>query len=103
MLTAICAFETIQHVLNRRKPVIPNWKVDVAVGRIATVDRMAGTRGIAVVQGHQGRRGVRPERPYAKRSISASASAISGISGVGENPSSAGPRTAWASIGRAVD
>src|ERR1700722_13022549 len=45
----------------------------------------------------------RTEQSYAKRFINASASAISGISGVGEKPSSAGPRTAWASIGRAVD
>ena len=34
---------------------------------------------------------------------SACASAISGISGVGEKPSSAGARTAWASTGRAVE
>ena len=34
---------------------------------------------------------------------SACASAISGISGVGEKPSSAGARIAWASTGRAVD
>ncbi len=44
-----------------------------------------------------------PKRPYAKRSSSACASAISGISGVGEKPSSAGARTAWASFGRPVD
>src|SRR5271157_5598397 len=46
---------------------------------------------------------IRPKRPYAKRSISARASAISGISGVGEKPSSAGARTACASVGRPVD
>jgi hypothetical protein len=43
------------------------------------------------------------KRPYAKRSISACASAISSISGVGEKPSSAGARTAWASPKRPVD
>ena len=39
----------------------------------------------------------------ASAASSACASAISGISGVGEKPSSAGARTAWASAGRAVD
>ena len=39
----------------------------------------------------------------ASASNSACASAISGISGVGEKPSSAGARTAWASAGRPVD
>ena len=38
-----------------------------------------------------------------QRRSSACASAISGISGVGEKPSSAGARTAWASAGRPVD
>ena len=36
-------------------------------------------------------------------SSSVCASPISGISGVGEKPSSAGARTAWASLGRPVD
>src|SRR5271170_4535424 len=36
-------------------------------------------------------------------SNSAFASAICGNSGVGEKPSSAGPRTSWASTGRPVD
>ena len=45
----------------------------------------------------------RRKQAYANPESSACASAISGISGVGEKPLSASARTAWASIGRAVD
>jgi hypothetical protein len=45
----------------------------------------------------------RPKRSYASCDSSACVSTISGISGVGEKPSSAGARTAWASAGRPVD
>src|SRR5271166_4005492 len=44
-----------------------------------------------------------PKQTYGSRDSSACASAISGISGVGEKPSSAGARTAWASAGRSVN
>ena len=42
-------------------------------------------------------------RAYASASSSVCALAITGISGVGEKPSSAGARTAWASARRPVD
>jgi hypothetical protein len=65
--------------------------------------RRTGVLPIAVIPCQARNRVHRPRRSYASCDSSTCVSTISGISGVGEKPSSAGARTAWASAGRPVD
>ena len=92
---------------NRRKAPV----ADRGPGRLSWVDSarprvVSGRTGVLSETRHSRARpnGLHsPKQTYANCANSDTASVISGISGVGEKPSSAGARTAWAPAARPVD
>jgi hypothetical protein len=82
-----------------RRPTFAGYRRAVYIIKADLANRLVRARDCGVLPGRRPRR----LSGYAKRPNRTCASAISGISGVGERPSSAGARIAWASPRPPVD